>query len=349
MKILIINRPVDNYVKGTGIAAVMFWLKKRLVDNDFKVIDCKKVWKIPTFHSIWSIIFYDIINPVLIALKYRNTKLDHVFFLDVSQCVSIFLIKRILKGTKITTLVHAYPEEKGLYLDYARCLTKIAIKHSDKIISTADENKKRLLKKYSWCTPDKIVVLPLGLTIYPNQKKKDLKLPIKKKVVTLGYLGASLYRKRLERLNDLMQHANKNNLPLTIITAGPIKPAFIDLFTSNISDIVNFYHFGLISEEEKVSFFSLIDAFIFPTEREGYGLPILESFYYKKPCIVFNKAKIPEILKSHCLLLNKDLNNFNNFYNNIKNNDNNLKSTTEHNYNYSLSFDWQCYIDYFRK
>ena len=42
-------------------------------------------------------------------------------------------------------------------------------------------------------------------------------------------------------------------------------------------------------------FFKNADAFIFPTLNEGFGIPVLESFYFKKPLLCSNTSSLPEI------------------------------------------------------
>jgi len=343
-RILVIYRPVDDYLKGTGISAVSYWLKKKMKDADFEVYDSEIILNIPPFHSFLSIIFYDIINPILMAIKFKKYNIDHVFFVDVAPCFFIYIVKLILPCKKITTLIHAYPEESGIYLDYIRLLTKIALIFSDSIICTTEENKQRILEKYGNKFAKKIMVFPLGLTISDKGHYLDSNIGDD---ICFGYLGTSDKRKRLDRIVNILNYSTISGMSFNLLTAGPISKDFQEEINKNLTKGVAYKHFGVISEQEKVVFFEKFNVFLFPTQREGFGLPIIESFYYKKPCIVFETASIPRILKERCFLLKDDLSNYEEIINLIKNNKS--KEIIESNYAFSLTFDWSQYVNYFLK
>ena len=52
---------------------------------------------------------------------------------------------------------------------------------------------------------------------------------------------------------------------------------------------------GYISEEEKTSLFMHADVFLFPSLAEGFGIPVLEAYYYGTPLVTSNVTSIPEI------------------------------------------------------
>ena len=52
---------------------------------------------------------------------------------------------------------------------------------------------------------------------------------------------------------------------------------------------------GYVSNATLDKIFKNADAFIFPSLYEGFGIPILESFYFKKPLLCSNITSMPEI------------------------------------------------------
>lgn len=52
---------------------------------------------------------------------------------------------------------------------------------------------------------------------------------------------------------------------------------------------------GYVSNEALAYLFSKADAFIFPSLSEGFGIPILEAFYFNKPVLCSNITSLPEI------------------------------------------------------
>jgi glycosyltransferase involved in cell wall biosynthesis len=52
---------------------------------------------------------------------------------------------------------------------------------------------------------------------------------------------------------------------------------------------------GFVSNAALAQLFRNSDAFIFPSLSEGFGIPVLEAFYYKKPLLCSNTTSLPEI------------------------------------------------------
>jgi glycosyltransferase involved in cell wall biosynthesis len=52
---------------------------------------------------------------------------------------------------------------------------------------------------------------------------------------------------------------------------------------------------GKISEEEKQYYYQNCAAFVFPSLREGFGLPIIEAMRFAKPVFTSNNTSLPEI------------------------------------------------------
>ncbi len=52
---------------------------------------------------------------------------------------------------------------------------------------------------------------------------------------------------------------------------------------------------GNISGEEKKYFFAHCEAFVFPSLREGFGLPVIEAMLFGKPVFTSNNTSLPEV------------------------------------------------------
>ena len=61
---------------------------------------------------------------------------------------------------------------------------------------------------------------------------------------------------------------------------------------------------GFVSNGTLREIFKNADAFIFPSLHEGFGIPVLESFYFKKPLLCSNTTSLPEIAGDAALLIN---------------------------------------------
>ena len=59
------------------------------------------------------------------------------------------------------------------------------------------------------------------------------------------------------------------------------------------------------SEEELASYYKLSNIFLYMSEHEGIGLPLIEAMYFKIPIIAFNAAAVPYTLENAGVLVNQ--------------------------------------------
>jgi len=60
---------------------------------------------------------------------------------------------------------------------------------------------------------------------------------------------------------------------------------------------------GVVSLNDLVVLYNLADVFVFPSEREGFGLPPLEALACGAPVVAMKMTSIPEILQDSALLI----------------------------------------------
>ena len=65
----------------------------------------------------------------------------------------------------------------------------------------------------------------------------------------------------------------------------------------NVADRIKFT--GPISDMDKTWYYANCQAFVFPSLAEGFGLPVLEAMYFKKPVFLSNLTALPEIGGKH--------------------------------------------------
>lgn len=136
-----------------------------------------------------------------------------------------------------------------------------------------------------------------GLTLNnPDKQNKPSNLPSDKPFLfSIGIVSA---KKNFHTLVAMMEH-----LPdLNLIIAGNNQSEYAQKMKSMINEkgLSNqVFLFGEISEYEKNWMYKNCEAFVFPSLSEGFGLPVIESFYYGKPTIISNKSSLPEIGKEY--------------------------------------------------
>ena len=211
------------------------------------------------------------------------------------------------KGNMIVTihdLTHlVYSEFLGSKLKkyYAKFMMKMAIKKS-KIVLTESENTKNDLLKYFKIDENKIKVIYLGVKEEIKEKNKDevsylydkFNIPKDKKI--LMYVGNLKPHKNLEKLLEAFSKL-KNNNDCVLLLVGKAFESYNTLYNRekelNIDDKV--IHTGIVSDEELVDLYNLIDLFVFPSLYEGFGLPVAEAMACGTKVVSSNASSLPEV------------------------------------------------------
>jgi len=101
--------------------------------------------------------------------------------------------------------------------------------------------------------------------------------------------------KNLDKLILMMAHLPNN---IKLIIAGKGSKEYI-MYLEQIINEKNLNERvilkGIVSEEDKIKLFSHCLAFVFPSSREGFGLPVVEALNFNKPLFLYNKTSLPEI------------------------------------------------------
>jgi glycosyltransferase involved in cell wall biosynthesis len=133
----------------------------------------------------------------------------------------------------------------------------------------------------------------------------------------LSYIGGSPYpedvfaiftirgiqeRTRIDLLLDFAEHIKEkhiNGKSIHIYIAG--KGHLLDYYRKEQQkrNITNLTFLGYIPDETACGYYYYTDLVILPSEyAEGFGLPLIEAYYFNKPVIASNRCAIPEIVIS---------------------------------------------------
>ncbi len=153
------------------------------------------------------------------------------------------------------------------------------------------------------------------------------KIPIEKPF--LYSIGDFLERKNFLSLVKMMVHVTDFNLILSGNNNKPYGKEIEDYIkVNNLQNRV--FLTGKVSDSEKQFYLSKCLAFVFPSIREGFGLPPIEAMRFGKPVFLSNKTSLPEIGGENAYywdnfdpeymktVVNKGLNHFNNNQNEIE-------------------------------
>ena len=193
-----------------------------------------------------------------------------------------------------------YPAKELIYHNWGM---NFSVRHAKKIIAVSEYTKKDLLQTYN-LDPTKIEVVWSGVDL--DRFKPDDK--IKKKPYIL-YIGRLEEKKNI--INMIRAYAFLRKEAQTthqLVLAG--SPGFgyenilreIESLPKEIQkDIIQP---GYISESDYIKKLREADIFLFCTNFEGFGFPIIEAMAVGTPVITSNVTSMPEIAGNAALLVN---------------------------------------------
>jgi glycosyltransferase involved in cell wall biosynthesis len=138
---------------------------------------------------------------------------------------------------------------------------------------------------------EKTKIIYNGLCI-PDEVNEPMKL--KEKAPFFLSLGIISEKKNIGSLIPLMKFFPEMNL----VIAGNNESVYAQKLIKQVDELslskrITFT--GEVNDAEKVWLLKNCMAFFFPSISEGFGLPLIEAFYFGKPVFCSNKTSLPEI------------------------------------------------------
>ena len=219
--------------------------------------------------------------------------------------------KKVVTIHDLTSLTHPdyhptwraklYPR----YIDYS-------VNNSDAIFTVSESTKADILKFFK-INPDKITVSYNGVDsqiFYPLNDENAVEAARKKLGITkkyIYYLGTIEPRKNVDKLVDAFLNAQKMaSEPLQLVLSGMIGwkvDGLMKKITSYAAskDII---YTGYIDIKDAVALYNGADAFVYPSQYEGFGIPVAEAMACGCPVITSNVSSLPEVAGNAGILVN---------------------------------------------
>ena len=196
-----------------------------------------------------------------------------------------------------------FPEQLGrlgwLKRCYLRFVVRTGLRRAQTIVAVSKYTKSEIVRCYGKRFQDKIQVIYEGwehLNNDQNNESARVDIPFEEYIL---YVGSSRGHKNLSRLVSAMQlykHKLPENMGLVIV--GNQK-----MFSSDQLRAIEEANThrklitltGWLSDEKLNYCFGAAKAVIFPSLCEGFGIPVLEAFFHKKPLLLSNRSSLPEV------------------------------------------------------
>ena len=209
----------------------------------------------------------------------------------------------LIRGARpIVTTVHEVPDivSHGSSVVSGLQILKLACKNSNLLIADSKITRDDLIKKLG-VKPQKIRVVNLGV----DESFRPMKRKEPKAVKTIGYVGALSPKKNIHALIDAFKilKSKQTSFRVCLELWGRIGKHGEEIMQHvkglGVKDV---YFKGFADEKHLPSIYNSFDLFVYPSLKEGFGLPILEAKRCGIPTIVVMGAAIPEEVRAHSLL-----------------------------------------------
>lgn len=192
-----------------------------------------------------------------------------------------------------------YPPKELLYHNWGM---NFSVRHSKKIITVSDFTKKDLLNTYN-IEPNKIEVVWSGCDI--ERFSPDERVMKKEQIFYIGRLEEKKNIVNMIRAFAFLRQ--EKSIRHKLILAG--KPGYgYDNILTEINKLPpeirkDVIQLGYVSEETYIRTLRESEIFLFTTNFEGFGFPVIEAMATGIPVVASNTTSIPEIASNAALLV----------------------------------------------
>jgi len=201
-----------------------------------------------------------------------------------------------------------YKKSRRMFLRFA---VPRSLERANQIISVSECTKRDIVKNYN-ITPEKIKVVPNVIDPrfnkeYSQQEINDIKHRYGLPDRYILYVGTLEPRKNLTRLVKAFANLrNRNKINEKLVILGQKHFGYQDLCTyvrrKNIETDVLFT--GYVADEHLPALYQQARMLSFPSQHEGFGIPILEAMVCKTPVLTSNTSAMPEVAGEAAVLVN---------------------------------------------
>lgn len=320
MRIGIDARPIEE-TKITGIGVylknILSYLFEHDSKNEYFIFSTKRIpdeFVLPS--NFKNIIVNGKIGTLVIRYKIRKQikqlGIDEFWGTEHILPKPIKGVKSVLTVHDIALLINSkWGSNKNVLMQ--KLFAKPSMKEANQIITISNSTKNDLVK-HLHVDKEKISVIYLAANI-PSKldisaKPKFEKFDPKNKKYFL-FIGTIEPRKNIANMIKAFDVFSKENEDYHLLLAGGLGWKYKNILqTYQNSPYKEQIHFlGYLSKEQKDYLYSNCIAVAFPTNYEGFGLPLLEAMSFGVPIVSSDVSSIPEIGKDMVLYCNpKDVN-----------------------------------------
>jgi glycosyltransferase involved in cell wall biosynthesis len=186
---------------------------------------------------------------------------------------------------------------------YLATFTRYAARHASRIITDSAATRTDVIDAFR-VNPDRVEVVYPGVDsdFRPHDSGGEAHTAFRTQMGLPGryvlYLGTLEPRKNVDRLIRAFAQLIRDGLPHSLVLAGgrgwdyaAIDRAIVD---EGISDRVIIA--GYVRRQDQPLWYSAAELFVYPSQYEGFGLPVLEALSCGTPVVTSNSSSLPEVV-----------------------------------------------------
>ena len=195
---------------------------------------------------------------------------------------------------------------KKLFLHH---VVKRGIKKSHSVVAVSEYTKAEILKYHKHvCLAEKIRVVHEGYehltSIVINNEDEFVKKLLNFKEKFFLYIGSSRGHKNL---HNLFLGYEKSGIDWKLVIVGRmdrLEESDKELVEAINKEKERIVFTGWIDDIQMYTILSHANAFVFPSKSEGFGIPILESYYFNVPLLCSDIPVFNEVAGNACIKFN---------------------------------------------
>lgn len=182
-------------------------------------------------------------------------------------------------------------------------------KHADRLIAISDSTRNDVIRLLG-VAPDKIVSIPLAASAAFRTLTTELVQSVcEKYVVSRGrfiyYVGVLEPRKNVPLLIEAYARIQPILGDVPLLIAGKkgwmYEAIFERVAQLGLQDHIRFL--GYVPQDELIALYNAAGVFVYPSNYEGFGLPVLEAMQCGAPVVTTTASSLPEVAGDAALLV----------------------------------------------
>ena len=168
------------------------------------------------------------------------------------------------------------------------------LRQAQVVVAVSHFTKQEILRFHPHADADKIQVVYEGWEhLRQDFEPVKVKVPFKDYVL---YIGSSRGHKNLKGLLAAMEIAGDQMPAGTgLVIAGDDRMITAEQRAMIAAHKDRIMTTGWLNTTELNAYYKAAKAVVFPSLCEGFGIPVLEAFYYRKPLLLSNASSLPEV------------------------------------------------------